>query len=106
MRQDKEVVMHFRKEEQDDELEVPGNNVLLFYLWGLINATMHACIDLSYEGNADEIVQIIKHQTALLWCDPDNGWSKALAPHSFRAQSHRENGVEIKWLSQMYPRKG
>ena len=32
VRQDKEVVMDFRKEEQDDELEVPGNNVLLFYL--------------------------------------------------------------------------
>ena len=32
VRQDKEVVMYFRKEEQDDELEVPGNNVLLFYL--------------------------------------------------------------------------
>ena len=66
MRQDKEVAMYFRKVEQVDELEVPGNNVLLFYLRGLINATMHASIDLSYEGNADEIVQIIKHQTALL----------------------------------------
>ena len=74
MRQDKEVVMDFREEEQDDELQVPGNNnVLLFYLWGLINATTRASIDLSYEGNADEIVQIIKHQTALLWCDPGNG---------------------------------
>ena len=67
MRQDKEVDRDFREEEQDDELEVPGNNnVLLFYLCGVINATMPASIDLSYEGNADEIVQIIKHQTALL----------------------------------------
>ena len=30
VRQDKEVVMDFRKEEQDDELEVSGNNVFLF----------------------------------------------------------------------------
>ena len=44
------------------------------------------------------IVQIIKHQTALLWCDPGNGWSRALARHSCRAQSHRENGVEIKMV--------
>ena len=57
MRQDKEE--DFREEEQDDELEVPGKNILLFYLWGLINTTMRASIDLSYEGNADEIVQII-----------------------------------------------
>ena len=57
MRQDKEE--DFREEEQDDELEVPGKNILLFYLWGLINATMRASIDPSYEGNADEIVQII-----------------------------------------------
>ena len=32
VRQDQEVVMDFRKEELDDELEVLGNNVLLFYL--------------------------------------------------------------------------
>ena len=58
--------MDFREEEQDNELQVPGNNnVLLFYLCGVINATMRA-LDLSYEENADEIVQIIKHQTALL----------------------------------------
>ena len=59
--------MDFREEEQDNELQVPGNNnVLLFYLCSVINATMRASIDLSYEENADEIVQIIKHQTALL----------------------------------------
>ena len=47
MRQDKEVDRDFREEEQDDELEVPGNNnVLLFYLLGVINATMSASIDL------------------------------------------------------------
>ena len=99
VRQDKEVARDFREEEQGDELEVPGNNnVLLFYLWGLINATMRACIDLSYEGNADEIVQIIKHQTVLLWCDPGNGLSRVVARHSCRAQSLRENGVGIKMV--------
>ena len=64
---DKEVVMDFMEEEQDYVREVPGNNnVLLFYLCSVINVTMRASIDLSHEENADEIVQIIKHQTALL----------------------------------------
>ena len=30
VRRDKEIVMDFREEEQDDECEVPGNNVLPF----------------------------------------------------------------------------
>lgn len=51
VRQDRQVVMDFREEEQDDEYEVPGNGVyFLLYLEGLINATMRASIDLSYEG--------------------------------------------------------